>query len=279
MANTLYQYTNLINAKAMDKVFNVTATFSDFTTMFTNEQMDRYKSSLKVPLLSSGSALVENPTTFGGGTTGSVLVNVDLTHLHVPFYVSNAEYVNGYELADLVATNAQVLVDGLQAKVLALMSTSNYSVGLSAADTAMSLANLQTAWSSIPGRDKVAYMDSIAFSKLLTNGLTVQDPMQGAPYAGFKRVAYADNFTTGIGTAGVWGFVTTKPGVVVASGIPKIAPLAQKSIDSTLVDLGNGLTAVLNIWGDTADRSDNASLDIYFGCAKGDGNACKLLKV
>lgn len=275
MANNLAQYTNLFNAATMDKVFNVTATLKDFTTQFTDDVISRNKSTVKVPLL-SGSAVQTNPTSFGGGSNGSTLVSVDMNHLSIPFYVSNADYTNGYRLADLVATNAQVLIEAIQAAIFAPITTSNFGVALSAADSAMSLANLQTAWASIKGSNKVCYLNSVAFSKLLSNSTTVVDPQVGLPYAGFSRVAYTD-IITGYGTD-IYGFVANPKGLVIASGIPEIAPKAQEMIESTLIDLGNGLTASLNMWGSTSDRSDNASIDIYLGASVGDPAGLKVIK-
>lgn len=275
MANNLSLYTNLYNAAVLDKVFNKTATLRDFTTQFTDESVSARKSTVKVPLL-SGSSVQTNPTTFGGGSNGSTMITVSMDHLSIPFYVSNADYVNGYKMADLVATNAQALVEAIQAVVFAPVTTSNFGIALSAANTAMSLANLQTAWASIKGSNKVCYLDSVAYSKLLTNQTTTVDPQVGSAYAGFSRLAYTD-VVTGMGTD-IYGFVANPKGLVIATGIPEIAPKAQEMIESTLIDLGNGLTASLNMWGSTSDRSDNASIDIFVGCSVGDPTALKVIK-
>lgn len=276
MANNLADLTPLIQASALTAVGNKLAFLSDFVSDFSDEYVDHRKATVNVPVL-SGSAAVDNPTSFGGGTNGSTLRQVTMTHVHVPFYISNAEYQNGYKLESLIESNIQVMADAIQAKAFAPISSTNYATGVTASAANFTLSSLQTAWASVAGSRKVAYLNGTYFSKLLTNTTTSIDPMLGIPYAGFQKVAYADSFT-GVGS-NVTGFVSAdKKGLVMASAKAAIAPRAASMIETIEIDLGNGLVADLNIWGSTADRSDNASLDLYFGAAVGDADAITLIK-
>jgi hypothetical protein len=277
MPNNLASYTNLINAAAMTAVANKLAFLDDFTTSFSDEEISQRRSSIKVPLL-SGSSVVTNPTTFGGGSNGSTMITVDTNHIHVPFYLSNAEIQNGYKLEALVVSNMQVLADHIQSLAFApIASATGFATATTVAQSAFALANLQEAWKAVPGGPKVAYLGGTAFSKLLTNSTTQIDPMLGVPYAGFQKVAYTDAIT-GYGT-NVYGFVSSqRKGLVMASGIPAMGDLVRELIDSELITLDNGLTVQLNRWGSTTDRSDNASLDVYFGAAAGDKTALAVIK-
>jgi hypothetical protein len=276
MANNLAAYTPLIEAAALDAVGNSLAFLSDFTTDFTNEIIDFRKSTVKVPLL-SGSSAVLNPTSFGGGSNGSTMISIAMDHVSVPFYVSNAEYQNGYKLEQLIKSNVQVLADKIQQLAFTPITSSNFATAATVTQANFALSSLQAGWASIKGSRKVAYVDGTAFSKLLTNQNTYVDPTLGIPYAGFQKVAYTD-VVTGMGT-NCYGFCSAdKKGLVMASGRAAIAPGAQALINTMSIDLGNGLVADLNMWGSTSDRSDNASLDLYFGAAAGDKTALTLFK-
>lgn len=276
MANNLADLTPIIQASALNGVGNRLAFIQDFTTDFSNEYVDFRRSTVKVPLLSGSSATL-NPTTFGGGTNGSTILSISMNHVHVPFYISNAEYQNGYKLEQLVESNVQVMADYIQALTFAPLLSTNFGEAVTVAAASFSLSSLQTAWASVKGARKVCYLNGTAFSKILTNSLVVADPMLGLPYAGFQKVAYAD--VAPAGESNIYGFVSTdKKGLVMASAIPDIAPMARQLIDTTVIDLGNGLSCALNMWGSTSDRSDNASLDLYYGVQVGDKNAIKLIK-
>ena len=276
MPNTLADLTPIITASALNGVGNSLAFLGDFTTDFSDSLTDARRSTVNVPLI-TGSTAVINPTAFGGGSNGSTLIPVAMQHVSVPFYISSAEYQNGYKLEQLITSNVQILANKIQELAFAPLISTNFGNAVVVAEASFALASLQTAWASVKGLRKICYLSGTAFSKLLTNQLTVQDPTLGLPYGGFAKVAYAD-VLTGVG-ANVYGFVSTdKKGLVMASAIPDIAPKAKEMIDTTLIDLGNGLTAALNVWGSTSDRSDNASLDIYFNAAKGSVDGIKLIK-
>lgn len=277
MANNLAAYTNLINAAAMNGVANKLAFLSDFYTDFSSEEISMKRSTVKVPLL-SGSSAVTNPTSFGGGSNGSTLITVDTNHIHVPFYLSNAEIQNGYKLEALVESAITIMADKIQELAFApVASASGFATAVTVTQDNFALSSLQTAWKAVPGSPKVCYLGSTAFSKLLNNQNTYIDPTLGVPYAGFSKVAYTDSIT-GYGT-NVYGFVSSqRKGLVMASGIPVMGDMVRELIDSELIDLGNGLVAQLNRWGSTSDRSDNASIDIMFGAAAGDTRSLAVIK-
>lgn len=276
MPNTFANLTPLIQASALNAVGNKLAFLNDFITDFSSEYVDYRKATVNVPVM-TGSTAVLNPTTFGGGSNTAVLAPITMNHISVPFYLSNAEYQNGYKLEQLIATNVQILADEIQKQAFTPITTVNYGTAVTVTQASFALANLQTAWASIKGSRKVAYLDSVSFSKLLTNVTTQIDPELGVPYAGFQKVAYADSYT-GAGT-NIYGFVSSdRKGLVMASAKAAIAPKTAAGIETIEIDLGNGLFADLNMWGNTSDRSDNASLDIYFGAAAGDKTALKVIK-
>jgi hypothetical protein len=277
MANTLFDLQPVIQATALNAVGNRLAFIKDFATDLTDEVIDPRKTSVTVPFMSGGSTTILNPTTFGGGTTGNTKVTVAMDHVHQPFYITNAEYQNGYKLEQLIEINVQSLVNKIQALAFAPINSTNYGVAFTQAEAGFTSTHLQSAYAAVAGTDKVLYLSTTPFSKLLSNQNTVIDPLLGIPMAGFRKVASFDS-TTGLG-ANTYGFVASgRGGIALASGIPGIAPKAQAMIESVSIDLGNGLTCVLNTWGDTSDRSDNASLDLYFGAAKADPNAIKVIK-
>lgn len=277
MANNLADLTPIIQASALNGVGNALAFLSDFTTDFSDEYTDYRKATVNVPVLSGSSAVI-NPTSFGGGTNGSTLAPITMQHVSVPFHVSNAEYQNGYKLEQLIATNVQVLAEKIQELAFTPITSTNFGTAVTVTSANFALSSLQTAWASIKGNagGKVCYLDSTAFSKLLTNTTTAIDPTLGIPYAGFRKVAYTD-VVTGMG-ANIYGFVANKAGLVMASAKAAIAPKAKELIETVEIDLGNGLVADLNMWGSTSDRSDNASIDLYFGAAAGDKSALKVIK-
>lgn len=277
MANNLAAYTNLINAAAMNGVANKLAFLSDFTTDFTSDEISAKRSTVKVPVL-SGSAAVLNPTSFGGGTNGSLMVDVAMDHVHVPFYLSNAEIQNGYKLEQLIESNVQILAEKIQELAFTPITSSNFGTALTVAEASFgALSGLQTIWASVKGGPKVMYLNATAYSKLNTNLTTTQDPAAGTPYANFSKVAYSDVFT-GVGS-NIYGFVSSqRKGLAMASGIPAMGDMVRELIDSELIVLPNGLTVQLNRWGSTSDRSDNASLDCYFGAAAADKTALKVIK-
>ena len=277
MANTLFDLLPVIQASTINAVGNRLAFLKDFTTDFSDEVIDPRKTSVIVPFMSGGSTAVLNPTTFGGGTSGNSKVTITLDHVHVPFYITNAEFQNGYKLENMIETNIQSMVNKIQALAFTPITSSNYGVAFTVAEASFTSTHLQSAYAAVVGTDKVCYLGSTAFSKLLTNQTTYIDPLLGVPFSGFRKVASFDS-VTGLG-ANTYGFVASgRGGIAMASGVPGIAPRAQALVESVPVELGNGLTCVLNVWGNTADRSDNASLDLYFGAAKADPNAIKVIK-
>ncbi len=277
MANTLFDLQPVIQASAINALGNRLAFLKDFTTDFTDEVIDPRKSTITVPFLSGGSTAVLNPTTFGGGNSGATKVSVVLDHVHVPFYITNAEFQNGYKLEQLIEVNIQSLCNKIQALAFAPITSSNFGTAFTVAEAGFTATHLQSAYAAVNGTDKVCYLSTPSFSKLLTNQTTFIDPLLGLPMNGFRSVKSFD-VTTGLG-ANTYGFVSSgRGGIAMASGIAGIAPRAASMIESVQIDLGMGLTATLNVWGDTADRSDNASLDLYFGAAKADPNAIKVIK-
>lgn len=275
MANTIFDLQPVIQASAINALGNRLAFLKDFTTDFSDEIVDPRKSTVTVPFMSGGSTATLNPVTFGGGDTGNSKVSVAMDHVHVPFYITNAEYQNGYKLEQLIEVNIQSLVNKLQALAFAPITKTNYGTAFTVAEASFTATHLQSAYAAVAGVDKVAYIASTGFSKLLSNVTTQIDPLLGIPMSGFRSVKSFD-VTTGLGAA-VYGFVASgRGGIAMASGVAGIAPRASAMIESVQIDLGQGLTATLNVWGNTADRSDNASLDLYFGAAKADPNAIKV---
>ena len=275
MANTIFDLQPVIQASAINALGNRLAFLKDFTTDFSDEVIDPRKSSVTVPFMSGGSTATLNPTTFGGGNTGNSKVTVAMDHVHVPFYITNAEYQNGYKLETLIEVNIQSLVNKIQALAFAPITKANYGTAFTVAENSFTATHLQSAYAAIAGVDKVVYVATTGFSKLLSNQNTYIDPLMGVPMSGFRKVASFDS-ATGLGSD-VYGFVSSgRGGLAMASGVAGIAPRAASMIESVQIDLGQGLTATLNVWGNTADRSDNASLDLYFGAAKADPNAIKV---
>jgi len=273
MANTFATLDpSIVSAQAMTALKNKTAFLTDFSTDFSGEI--KRKSKIEVPLYSGGTTLVD-ATNFAQSDTVSTTITVAPVHLYQPISVNFGEHNYFHKLETQIGNAVNKLVDKMQSLTFASLSASNFSVGLSGvAASAISTANLQTAWGSVAGSDKVCYLTSTAYSKFLPTTQESFDPA-GMPAYGFTRLGWTDSIATA--ESGVYGFVAAdKKAFAIAAGLPELN--RPDMIDSMVIDLGNGLQALLTSFYDVGTRTEYAAVEAMFGVAIGDANALKLIK-
>ena len=261
----------VVSAQAMTALKNKTAFLTDFSTDFGGEI--KRKSVIQVPLYTGGTTLTD-PTNFAQSDSTSTTIAVTPVHLYQPIALTFGEFNYFHKLETQIGAAVNKLVDKMQTLVFSNLSTANFSVGLSAADTGLTAANLQTAWASVAGTDKVCYMTSTGYSKFLPSTKESFDPA-GSPAYGFSRLAWSDSIATA--QSGVYGFVAAdKQAFAIAAGLPELN--RPEAIDSMVIDLGNGLQALLTNFYDVNSRTEYMAIEAMFGCSIGQAAALKLLK-
>lgn len=260
----------IVSAQAMTAIGNKTAWLLDFSTDFSGEI--RRKSVLDVPVYTGGTTLTD-ATNFAQADSTSTTVQVTPVHLYQPISLTFGEYNYFHKLETQIGAAVNTLVDKMQSLVFASLSTDNFSVGLSAASTGITSANLGTAWASLEGNlPKVCYLNSTAYSKFLPTTLESFDPA-GMPAYGFQRLGYADTFTTA--QNGVYGFVANKAAFAIAAGLPEIN---VDGVDQMVIQLGNGLEAKLTSFTDPNTRTTYMGVESMFGVSIAQSAGLKLIK-
>lgn len=279
MSNTLGTLTPIIKGEILNSVPNQLAMLNDFTFKGSSQAVARANAVVQVPFLSAGSTTVLNPTSYADSGTGGFLIPVTMDEVVTRFGITNAEYQNGYELADLFVENIKSHAEKIQNLVFAKITTANFgtpNVSLSSlAVGGFTLEKLQTLFGLLKGPSKVCYTNSAEFGKFTTTLNYQVDPLQGIPYAGFKKFGYTDLFNAGtkICAFGASG----KNGLVIASAIPQIPAQLQAVVDETVIDIGSGLNAALRVFADPNTMSVYGVITNYFGVAVGDTTAIKVV--
>jgi len=273
MANSFASLTpSVVSAQAMVALKNKTAFLTDFSTSFSGE-VSR-KTSIQVPLYSGGTTLVD-PTAFNTADSTSVVRTITPSHLYQPISLSWGEFNQFNSVEAQIGAAANKLVDKMQALVFANLSASNFSVGLSGvAAASITAANLGTAWGSVAGSDKVCYLTSTAYKNFLPTQTISFDPA-GQPAYGFSKLAWTDSIVTA--EAGVYGFVSSdRTAFAIACALPELN--RPDMLDTMVIDLGNGLQALLTSFYDPTTRTEHYGLEALFGVSIGDTAALKLIK-
>lgn len=257
-----------ISAQTKTVLANRLAALNIFATDFSSD-VKKPKDTVHVPIASATSATQVNPTNFepGGGTT-ITKASVTLDHIFQPFAITAAELAQGHRLERLIQINLDALADKIWAIATTPITVANFGTAVSTTAPTASNGELAKLWAAISKSPRKGLVVSPAiYSNLIptnTNALTL-----GAGAYGFDNgIYYASSFS---GEPGMAGFACSSEALVMAAAAPAIddAVRSQFAI-SDIVTLDQlGLSVQYNVWGSTANRQVNASLELMFGAAKG----------
>lgn len=267
MANSLTDLNGVVISEiALQAAAPKTAIISKFSTRF--ENVLKKNQTVNVPLYTASTTL-ENPTSFNVADASSVTRAVTPVHLYQPITISWTEFQEGHNIENQVQGAVKALVSKIQSKVFSVLSSSNYSVGLSANPSSLSADNLATLFASAVGEAN-CYLTRAAYSKFVPQN-TLGFP-KGAPAFGFDSFDYVDSFTGA--QSGVFGFVSDPAGIAIATGLPEL----NGNVEAMEIDLGNGVRGYVTKFYDPITRTDVIGIETMLGVAVGDTNALKLAK-
>lgn len=241
-----------------------------FTTDFSDE-VRKPNDTIQIPIVSATAATSVNPTNFEPGSSTTVgKATVTFDHLFQPFGLSVSDVANGHRLERLVQINLDALADKIWSVAITPITTVNFGAAVVTTTTITpGSGHLATLWSTISkaGRKGLVLTPDI-YSKLIPTNADFL-PLQNGAYGFDQGVYYASSFSGAV--SGLDGFACSPDAVCVAGAAPaideSIASQFQIRESVTLEQLG--LTVYYNVWGSTANRQVNASLELMFGSAAG----------
>jgi hypothetical protein len=248
---------------------NRLAALNLFASDFSSD-VKKPKETVIVPIVSATSATQVNPTNFepGGGTTVTK-TTVTLDHIFQPFAITQAELALGHRLERLIQINLDALADKIWALATAPITAANYgSAVVTTGDITPTNGKLADLWAAIhKSARKGLVVNPVIYSKLIP---TTQEslPLSAGAY-GFDNGIY---FSTSFGgQAGLEGFACSPEALVMAAAAPAIDDAVRSHFAiSDIVTLDQiGLSVQYNVWGSTANRQVNASLEVMFGASTG----------
>lgn len=241
-----------------------------FTTDF-SEEVRKPNDTIQIPIVSATAATSVNPTNFEPGSSTTVgKATVTFDHLFQPFGLSVSDVANGHRLERLVQINLDALANKIWSVAITPITTVNFGAAVVTTTTITpGSGHLATLWSTISkaGRKGLVLTPDI-YSKLIPTNADFL-PLQNGAYGFDQGVYYASSFSGAV--SGLDGFACSPDAVCVAGAAPaideSIASQFQIRESVTLEQLG--LTVYYNVWGSTANRQVNASLELMFGSAAG----------
>lgn len=254
------------------------APLSAFTRDFNTDQISAVMQTknVQVPIISSTSATVKNPTTFIGGDTVTSNVAVTVDAYSKPIHLTATQLNQRIKLVDFVTAAANQFGDDIMgvitAKVLdASISTTNEVV----AQASFAVANAQSLWGKIGKTSrKSLLLDSVAYAKLAPTDNNSLGYAAGA--YGFDGIHH-QTYWTGA-TANTYGLACGPEFMAVYSAIPIMSEGVRSRLTSqTNLELPFGLNVQMNSWVDLNTRTDYITLDVMFGAAVADGAAAVLI--
>ena len=275
--------TDVLRDTAITVLQSRLAPLNAFSTDFSADEIAPRKT-VQVPIATSGSTTLVNPSSFESGDSALDNVAVTVNQYAQPFHVTNNELQQGHRLERLAKINLHQLANRIIDVALAPVTEANFgaaAVDVNSADQ-FSPAELKTLWASLKDGDvRNVVLDGSLYAQFLPTNLesfNVAANGRNAGMYGFDGFFYNNRFN-GAGVS-ILGFACSPQAIAVASGLPASSPvdaamLAQDVI--TIPDLG--LSVQYNLWTSSATRSLWASYDVMFGAAKGDGSALKIVKV
>ena len=260
-----------ISSQVMTVLANRLAPLGVFTMDFSNE-VRKVNDTLKIQIVSATAATSVNPTNFEPGssvTVGKATVTFD--HLFQPFGLSVTDVSNSKRLEQLVKINIDALADKIWSVAITPITTVNFGA---ATVTSLSTvtpggAGTKALWAAMAksGRKGLVLTPTL-FSEFIPSSTTSLNLANGA-YGFENGLHYASSFSGAV--SGLDGFACSPEAVCVASGVPAIdeSVRAQFYTSDTVTLEALGLTVQYNVWGSTATRAVQASLEVMFGSTAG----------
>jgi hypothetical protein len=259
-----------ISAQTKNLLANRLAPLNIFASDFSSD-VKKAKDTVQVPLVTAAASTLTNPTNFepgGSNTVGKITVTLD--HLFQPFAITAAELAQGHRLERLIESNINALADKIWAVATTPITVANFgAAAVTTADlTGTNFANLKALWAALSKSDRKGLVLSPSLYSQLLPTSTQSLPLSAGAYGFDAGIYYANNFS---GEAGMAGFACSPDAVAMAAAAPAIddAVRSQFAISDIVTLDGLGLSVQYNVWGSTANRQVNASLELMFGAAKG----------
>jgi hypothetical protein len=241
-----------------------------FTQDFSND-VRKPNETIQIPIVSATGATSVNPTNFEPGSSTTVgKATVTFDHLFQPFGLSVSDVANGHRLERLIRINLDALADKIWSVAITPITTVNFGNAVVTTTTITpGSGHLATLWENVHKSDRKGLVLTPAiYSKLIPTNADYL-PLANGAYGFDQGVHYATSFTGAV--SGLDGFACSPEAVCVASAAPaideSIGSLFQIRESVTVDQLG--LTVYYNVWGSTANRQVNASLELMFGSAAG----------
>jgi hypothetical protein len=259
-----------ISAQTQTVLSNRLAALSLFASDFSSD-VKKPKDTVVVPIVSATGATQVNPTNFepGGGTTVTK-TNVTLDHIFQPFAITAAELASGHRLERLIQININALADKIWALATTPITVANFGTAVVTSSDLVgsSYENLKALWAALSKSERKGLVVTPALYSQLIPTSTQSLPLSAGAYGFDNGIYYANNFS---GETGMAGFACSPEALVMASAAPAIddAVRSQFAISDIVTLDMLGLTVQYNVWGSTANRQVNASLEVMFGAAKG----------
>ena len=241
-----------------------------FTSDFSSD-VRKPNETIQIPIVSATGATSVNPTNFEPGSSTTVgKATVTFDHLFQPFGLSVTDVANGQRLERLIQINLDALADKIWSVAITPITTVNFGNAVVTTTTITpGSGHLATLWSNVSkaGRKGLVVTPTI-YSALIPTSTFALGLGEGA-YGFENGVFYASSFSGAV--SGLDGFACSQDAVCIASAMPAIDPaIAQQFAISDSVTLdGLGISVAYNVWGSTANRQVNASLEIMFGSTAG----------
>jgi len=242
-----------------------------FTQDFSSD-VRKPNETIQIPIVSATAATSVNPTNFEPGSSTTVgKATITFDHLFQPFGLSVSDVANGHRLERLIRINLDALADKIWSVAITPVTTVNFGAAtiVTPASITPGSGYLATLWAAIEKspRKGLVVTPSI-YSKLIPTNADYL-PLENGAYGFDQGVHYASSFSGAV--SGLDGFACSPEAVCVAAAAPaideSIASLFQIRESVTLDELG--ITVYYNVWGSTANRQVNASLELMFGSAPG----------
>jgi hypothetical protein len=259
-----------ISAQTKTVLSNRLAALSLFASDFSSD-VKKPKDTVVVPIVSATGATQVNPTNFepGGGTTVTK-TTVTLDHIFQPFAITAAELAQGHRLERLIQINIAALADKIWALATTPITVANFGAAVVTSSdlTGNNFANMKALWAALSKSDRKGLVLSPSLYSQLQPTNLQSIPLSAGAYGFDNGIYYANNFS---GEAGLAGFACAPEALVMAAAAPAIddAVRSQFAISDIVTLDGLGLSVQYNVWGSTANRQVNASLELMFGAAKG----------
>lgn len=278
MANTIDAdlLMDTLSERAINVLSNRFAPLSAFTRDFSDGVIVQQTKNVQVPVISSTSATVKNPSTYVGGDTVTSNVPVTVDAYSKTIHLTSAQLNQKLKLEQFSTAALNQFADDIMGvvtgKILdASISTTNEVV----AQTSFAVANARSIWGKLgKTSEKHLIMDSVAYAQLAPSDKNSLGYAAGA--YGFNGIHHQTMWTGA--TANTYGIGCGPEFMAVVAGIPQMSEGVRRALTAQRnISLPNGLTLQVNYWVDTNTRIEYASYDIMFGAAVADGAAAVLI--